>query len=90
VALLAVGVTAQAGQVYLTRGLQLEPAGRATAVGYLQIVFAAIWGAAFFSEYPDAWAVTGALLILVSTLTLARSRERPRRDAVGTSAADAT
>jgi drug/metabolite transporter (DMT)-like permease len=74
-ALLAVAVTAQAGQVYLTRGLQLEPAGRATAIGYLQIVFAAAWGAMFFAEYPDRWAIAGALLILVSTLSIARSRQ---------------
>jgi drug/metabolite transporter (DMT)-like permease len=74
-ALLAVAVTAQAGQVYLTRGLQLEPAGRATAIGYLQIVFAAAWGAMFFAEFPDRWAIAGALLILVSTLSIARSRQ---------------
>ncbi len=89
IALLAVAITAQAGQVYLTRGLQLEPAGRATAVGYLQIVFAAMWGAAFFAEIPDAWAIAGALLILVSTLVLARHRTGPPRMAAETSAADA-
>jgi drug/metabolite transporter (DMT)-like permease len=88
IALLGVGITAQAGQVYLTRGLQLEPAGRATAVGYLQIVFAALWGAVFFAEYPDGWAVTGALVILVSTLSLARRRTGPRRKAADSSAAD--
>lgn len=74
IALLGVGVTTQIAQVYLTRGLQLEPAGRATAVGYLQIVFAAIWGAAFFGELPDAWSIAGAVVILVSTLALVRAR----------------
>jgi drug/metabolite transporter (DMT)-like permease len=87
-ALLGVGLTAQAGQVYLTRGLQLEPAGRATAVGYLQIVFAGVWGAIFFAEFPDAPAVAGAALILVSTLALARSRTGPRRQAAETGAAE--
>lgn len=75
--LLAIGLSAQAGQVYLTRGLQLEPAGRATAVGYLQIVFAAAWGAAFFLEMPDAWTVAGAAVILASTLILVRAQKRP-------------
>lgn len=88
VALLAVGVTAQAGQVYLTRGLQLEPAGRATAIGYLQVVFAALWGALFFAEFPDGWALAGAAVILASTLTLARRRTGPRRRAADTTAAD--
>ncbi len=74
--LLGVGMATQIGQVYLTKGLQLEPAGRATAVGYLQIVFAALWGALFFAEYPDGWSVTGALLIVASTLALARVRRR--------------
>lgn len=79
--LLAVGASAQAGQVYLTRGLQLEPAGRATAVGYLQIVFAAVWGAAFFAEYPTLWTFAGGLIILGSTLYLAQTRSRPPRRA---------
>ncbi|MBV9775255.1 MAG: DMT family transporter [Gemmatimonadetes bacterium] len=70
--LLGIGVTTQAAQVYLTRGLQREPAGRATAVGYLQIVFAALWGVVFFGEYPDGWSVLGALLIVGSTLVLMR------------------
>jgi len=69
--LAGVGVTTQIAQVYMTRGLQLEPAGRATAVGYLQIVFAGVWGALFFAEYPDRWSLTGAALIIGSTLTMA-------------------
>lgn len=76
VTLLAIGFTTQAAQVYLTRGLQLEPAGRATAVGYLQIVFAAVWGVIFFREYPDGWSVLGALLIVGSTLALVQGARR--------------
>ena|GEM_PF-23761 len=70
--LLGVGVTTQVGQLCVTRGLHLERAGRATAVGYLQIVFAALWGALFFAELPDAGTVTGAILIVGSTLVLGR------------------
>lgn len=73
-ALFGVGLTAQAGQVYLTRGLQLERAGRATSIGYLQIVFAAIWGALFFREIPDRWSIAGAALIVGSTLAVGRRR----------------
>jgi drug/metabolite transporter (DMT)-like permease len=74
--LLLVAVTAQAGQVFLTLGLQLQPAGKATAIGYLQVVFAAAWGAVFFSELPDAWAIAGAGIILGSTLIIARLHSR--------------
>jgi drug/metabolite transporter (DMT)-like permease len=70
--LLGVGITTQLGQVCITRGLHLERAGRATATAYLQIVFATLWGALFFAELPDAGTILGALLIVGSTLALAR------------------
>lgn len=70
--LLAIGLTAQGGQVYLTRGLQLEPAGRATAVGYLQIVFATAWGALLFRDFPDVWMICGTCIIVGCTLLLGR------------------
>jgi drug/metabolite transporter (DMT)-like permease len=35
--LVGIGLATQLGQVYLTKGLREEPAGRALAVGYLQI-----------------------------------------------------
>lgn len=79
--LLGVGISTQIAQVYMTRGLQMERAGRATAVGYLQIVFAAVWGAAFFGEYPDAWTLLGALLIVGSTLALVQGARAERREA---------
>jgi drug/metabolite transporter (DMT)-like permease len=71
--LLGVGVTTQLGQLSITRGLALERAGRATGVGYLQIVFAAVWGALFFAELPDAGTVLGAALIVGGTLAMTRS-----------------
>jgi drug/metabolite transporter (DMT)-like permease len=72
--LIGVGVTAVLGQVYLTRGLQNEPAGRATAIGYVQIVFAAVWSVLAFREYPDLLSLAGAALVLVSVIVLARRR----------------
>jgi drug/metabolite transporter (DMT)-like permease len=74
--LLAVGATTHLGQLCLTRGLRTERAGRATAVGVLQIVFAAFWGLAFFGERPDGWTVLGAVLIVLSTLAIARVSAR--------------
>jgi drug/metabolite transporter (DMT)-like permease len=69
-----VGITAVAGQLFLTRGLQQEAAGRATAIGYVQIVFAALWGMLFFREYLDALSLLGAAMVLVSVVVLARRR----------------
>lgn len=82
--LAGIGLSTQVAQLYMTRGLQLEPAARATAVGYLQIVFAAGWGALVFAEYPDGWTMLGAAVIVASTVALAGARSgsgaRPARE----------
>jgi drug/metabolite transporter (DMT)-like permease len=75
--LLAVGVTTHLGQVFLTLGLRRERAGRATAVGYLQIIFATLWGVLFFAEVPDLWTFAGAAVIVVSTVALSRLHPAP-------------
>ena len=78
--LMGVGTSTQIAQVYMTRGLQLEPAGRATAVGYLQIVFAALWGVLLLGERPDRWSLLGAAIIIGGTLLVSLTR-RPARQA---------
>ena len=72
---LVVGVagTAQLGQIYLTKGLHAEQAGRAMSMSYLQILFAAIWGALFFGEIPDVLAILGAVLVMGGTVLVTRN-----------------
>lgn len=72
--LLGVGVSTHLGQLFLTLGLQRERAARATAVGVLQIVFATLLGLAYFQEVPDVWMVGGSVVIVASSLALARVR----------------
>lgn len=67
-----VGLTAQIAQVLLTNGLHKERAGRAMAMTYLQIVFAAIWGMLFFREFPDFLSILGALAVVGGTIVVAR------------------
>lgn len=67
-----VGVATHLGQLWITWAFRLERAGRASAVGYLQIVFAAGWGWLLFQEVPDAWTWVGAAVITLSTLRLSR------------------
>lgn len=74
--LAGVGVATQAGQVWLTRGLQLLSATSATSLAYLQVVFATMWGAIFFSEIPDGWSLVGAALVVSGAFLLAVSRVR--------------
>ncbi len=72
--LLGAGLTTQLGQICLTRGLHLEKAGRAISVGYLQVVFAFVWGALVFGTVPDLQSLAGAVLIVGSVLLIARRR----------------
>jgi len=74
--LVGVGVSTQAGQVWLTRGLQFESATRATALTYMQVVFATAWGAMFFAEIPDHRSIFGALLVVSGAFLLGVTRVR--------------
>jgi len=66
--LVAVGVFTQVGQVGLTRALTLLPAARATAISYVQVGFAALWGWWIFGESINLPTAIGAVLILIATL----------------------
>ena len=68
--LLAVGVLTQAGQLWVTRGLELLPAARATAMSYAQVVFAIVWGVLFFGEQPGASSLVGALCVIGGTFVV--------------------
>lgn len=74
--LIAVAVSTQIAQVYMTKGLQAETAARATTTGYLQIVFAGLWGALLLGELPSPWTLAGASVIVGSTLLLALGRSK--------------
>lgn len=74
--LLGVAGATQLAQVYMTRGLQAETAVRATTTGYLQIVFAGMWGALVLGERPSWWTLAGAAVIVGSALVLAFGKAR--------------
>ncbi|MEO6594532.1 MAG: DMT family transporter [Planctomycetota bacterium] len=74
--LLGIGASTMIAQVALTKGLAREAAGRATAVGYLQVALATLFGALVFGVWPDAWSWAGMLLILGSLLVSMKTRGR--------------
>lgn len=74
-----VGVCTHIAQVCMTRGIHLLPAGRATAIGYLQIVLAFGFGMLLFDERPDAFNVGGTLLIVLGTLVTVGAFSRGAR-----------
>lgn len=66
--LLMVGVFTQVGQIGLTKAMQTETAGRATAFSYLQVIFSVALGWVVFSEFPIMWTWIGGGLILLGAL----------------------
>ena len=55
-------------------GLTLERAGRATSMGYIQVVFAMIWQTVLFDAPPELASIGGAALIVVGTLAVTSSK----------------
>jgi drug/metabolite transporter (DMT)-like permease len=77
--LLALGCATQVGQVFMTKALAIERAGRVTAIGYLQVALAMVWQLLVFGDPPGAWTVAGASLIVGSTLVIAQVTGRSSR-----------
>lgn len=84
--LLAIGVFTQIGQIGLTRGVALESAAKATALSYVQVVFAAILGIAVLGESPAIATLIGAALILSGALINQGSPRQKRPDVTKVSA----
>ena len=74
---LGVGLTTQVGQWTLTRGLYLLDAATATAVGYVQIVFAFAWGVLVFGDVPTGVQLLGAGIVVASVVALVAGRRAP-------------
>lgn len=57
-----------AAQLCLIRSFSTAEASVVAPFAYLGIVFAALWGAVLYSEYPDRWTIIGALVIIAAGL----------------------
>lgn len=66
--LVFVGIFTQIGQYGLTKAMQTEAAGRASAFSYIQIVFSMLIGAFIFHEIPSVWTYLGGALIVSGAL----------------------
>jgi drug/metabolite transporter (DMT)-like permease len=74
---LGVGVASQLAQTFMTRGLHLEAAARATAMNYMQIVFNVVLGVVVFAEWPPTTTFLGAAIVVASTLAVTRRTAPP-------------
>ncbi len=75
--LVGIGATTQIGQVFMTMGLAIERAGRATSVAYLQVAFAMVWQLVVFGEQPAWGTIAGAALIIGGTIAVTATSEQP-------------
>jgi drug/metabolite transporter (DMT)-like permease len=66
--LVLVGIFTQVGQLGLTKAMQTEAAGKASAYSYIQIVFSAFLGVVIFGELPTIWTIIGGGLIVSGAL----------------------
>tara|TARA_Y100001968_G_scaffold269515_1_gene260352 strand:- start:207 stop:1109 length:903 start_codon:yes stop_codon:yes gene_type:complete len=66
--ILGIGLFTQIGQLCITEGLRLIPAGQATSINYSQVIFASIWGAVIFQESITTSIYIGGLCVLISTI----------------------
>lgn len=70
--LLGVGAATQAGQVCMTRGLQMEKASTATSVTTVQVVLAWVLGVVLFAEPVGVSGVLGGLLVMLGVVIVSR------------------
>ncbi len=66
--LILVGICTQIGQYGLTKAMQTQQAGRASAFSYVQIVFSIVIGIVFFDEIPGVWTYIGGIMIVAGAL----------------------
>jgi len=77
VVLVAMGVAATAGQSCMVRAYAAAEASLVASFDYVRLVWACLFGYLWFGEVPDRWTLAGAMVIVGSTLYLAR-REQAR------------
>jgi len=66
-----------AGQIFLTYGLQTEPAGRATVATYLAVAVSIPLGIVLFGQWPSVFMLLGGALVVGSIATLSLVTNRP-------------
>jgi len=72
--LVALGVVATAGQLFLTRAYACAPASRVGPFIYTSVVFAAVLDAWVFGKAPDRFSIAGAALVAAASILALRGQ----------------
>ncbi|PWK68495.1 DMT family transporter [Aminobacter sp. AP02] len=67
-AMLLIGVVSCAAHLMITRALKLAPASLLAPLQYTLLLWAVVFGIAFFNDYPDAQVLIGSAIIVVAGL----------------------
>ena len=68
IVLVMLGIFTQIGQYFLTKAMQSQDANKASAYGYVQILFSTILGVVIFGDLPSIWSYLGGGLIVLGAL----------------------
>ncbi|KAG6617428.1 Drug/Metabolite Transporter (DMT) Superfamily [Phytophthora cinnamomi] len=77
-AIVGCGLFTFLGQMFLTKGFQLEKAGIASVMRYFDVVFVFIWDSAILKERINHWSVVGAAIIVTSAAVIAVRKMKQR------------
>ncbi len=76
--ILGIGFFTQIGQLCITEGLRLIPAGQATSLNYSQVIFSSVAGVFLFQEKLTIEIYLGGLCVLISTIISISSTSRTK------------
>ena len=68
--ILCIGLFTQVGQLCITEGLRIIPAGQATSINYSQVIFSSILGYFIFQEAITKEMFSGGFCVLISTIII--------------------
>ena len=77
--IIGIGIFTQIGQLCITEGLTLIPAGQATSLNYSQVIFASIWGVLIFQETITSSIYLGGFCVLISTIISISASKTPKQ-----------
>jgi drug/metabolite transporter (DMT)-like permease len=70
--LAGLGICGTLGHVLYSIAFRFAPAAILQPFGYLNLVFAILWGWLIFEQFPDPWTIAGATLIVVAGIVALR------------------
>ncbi len=62
------GILATCSQICMSKAYSFAPAGQIGPANYLAIIFAGIWAATLWHEYPDSLSIIGMTIILMALI----------------------